>query len=658
MSRLLLVLLLLPLTLLLAWLAAPQIHQLEERLSEQRWVLAPQQKTEERFVVLTIDESSLQQLGPWPWPRSTLAQISAKLQSAGAALQIYDLLLPETKLGDTQLASQLSQTPSVLGILPVLQSNQNIQTGKLGQGITLINNQNCQAKTNPLPQANNYLGNAPAYAQQTQGHLAPLVDLDGIIRQQPPLVCINGQAYPSLTLASLLKAEQTANLAKNTNQQPQLKLEKGQGLLAPAWWLKTTSGSAQLPLNAQGNLRLSYNQAAENFTTLSVANLINNNYPPQLLNNTWVLIGATAFGMADVVPTPHTPLAPGVELQARFLSALLNQNHTYQPQGDWIYQLTQLLISAALLLLLASNRQHNVTLLASAAITLPLVQLSLHWILLSHQLWISWALPALYASLAAFSLLLLEFARTRFERQRLYQNLSSYLPQGIADQIAFRKTTSQVESSKQQLLVIYADLRNFSAWQEYLPAEETAALLNYIYITTNELLAKAGGILHEFRGNTLLAAWPISPNNTSSQVQQALITIQEIQNSLKNLLNAPPNASLEPLALDFALDLGPVLVGSLGSAQRRSHLLLGQTLSRVVGIQKMTAEIGSTLLLSEQAAQTQPPQTVTSQGNYLLEGFTCPQQLYTLRKIIKDPTKTQKATTIEATVVQLRTMHQ
>lgn len=679
MSRLLLVLLVLPVIFLLSWLATSLFNPLEERLSEARWAAFPDTKPEQRFVVLTIDEAALEQLGAWPWQRSTLAAISAKLKASGAALQLYDILLPEAKKGDAQLAQQLAQTPSVLGILPVLQGNQNLQTGNLGQsailqgailqGAILQGTQSpsgihCKATASPLPHTRSYLGNAPAFALQNQGHLAPLVDTDGVIRKQPPLVCINNQAYPSLTLAALLVAEQVAEQTA-----PQLILEKGQGLFAPDWWLKTASGSA-LPLDKQGNLRLSYHQAPESFTTLSVADLMNENFAPELLNNTWVIMGATAFGLADVVPTPHAALTSGVELQARFLSALLDNNHVYQPQGAVFAQLLQMLLSAGLLLLLAAQRQHNVTLLAAAAFMLPVAHLGIHWLLLPHNLWLGWLAPALYSSLAALALLLLEFSRTRFERQRLYQNLSSYLPKGIADQIAFRKTSSQVEGSNQPLLVIYADLRNFSAWQEHLPAEETAALLHYFFVTANQTLAEHGGTLHEFRGDALLGAWPLlkstaSNQNTASnkatasnqntgyknsteQMHKAIAVVEQLQTRLKSLLEAPPSPHLEPLALDFALDSGPVLIGSIGSAQRRSHLLLGQTISRVIGIQKMTAEIGSTLLIGEHAAQSLPKDALQTQGSYLLEGSNRPQQLFTLKpppfvaKAHANPTQTNR----------------
>lgn len=641
-SRLLLLLIVLPLLLLLVWLVAPQLRLLEERVSEQRWAAFPQTQPEARFVVLTIDEAALQQLGAWPWRRATLAAVSKKLQQAGAALQIYDLILPEAKTGDDLLAAQLAQTNSVLGILPVLKNNQNLQAGQLGDGVLLSSSLNCQ--TLPLPTTQNYLGNAAAYVNQKVGHIAPNVSADGVIRSQPPLVCVKGKAYPSLTLAALLAVTDSSTTGSSTTessttessgtQQPRLSLEKGTGLFAPAWWLSVSNSPLRLPLDTQGNLRLSYQQAPENFTTLSIADLMNNNYPAELLNNAWVLVGATAFGLADVVPTPHAALTAGVELQARLLSALLDENHTYQPQGAWLVTLIQMLLISGVLLLLAAQRQYNVIFLAGAALALPVVQLLLHWVGLSHNLWLGWLLPALYSAVAAVALLLLEFARTRFERQRLYQNLSSYLPKNIADQIAFRKTSGVVEANNQPLLVVYADLRNFTAWQEHLPAEETAALLHYFFITANKTLTQQGGTLHEFRGDAILAAWPITAANdanAAAAVHSALAAIEQLQKTLKALLDAPPHPDLEPLGLDFALDIGSVLMGSIGSAQRRSHLLLGQTVTRVIGIQKMTAEIGCTVLLGEQAAQALAPSATQSQGSYLLEGFSRPIQLFTLR---------------------------
>ena len=50
---------------------------------------------EDRLVVIDIDEASLEALGPWPWPRSILAEISQRLlQEHGVRRVVLDLVLP------------------------------------------------------------------------------------------------------------------------------------------------------------------------------------------------------------------------------------------------------------------------------------------------------------------------------------------------------------------------------------------------------------------------------------------------------------------------------------------------------------------------------------------------------------------------------------
>src|SRR5262249_32652218 len=45
--------------------------------------------------VVDIDEKSLETLGQWPWPRTTLAQMVDKLHAAGAAAIAFDFTFPE-----------------------------------------------------------------------------------------------------------------------------------------------------------------------------------------------------------------------------------------------------------------------------------------------------------------------------------------------------------------------------------------------------------------------------------------------------------------------------------------------------------------------------------------------------------------------------------
>ncbi len=45
--------------------------------------------------VVDIDEASIAELGQWPWPRTTLAQLVDRLGQAGAATIAFDIVFPE-----------------------------------------------------------------------------------------------------------------------------------------------------------------------------------------------------------------------------------------------------------------------------------------------------------------------------------------------------------------------------------------------------------------------------------------------------------------------------------------------------------------------------------------------------------------------------------
>ena len=55
--------------------------------------------------VIAIDDASLQHSGPWPWPRERLAALVRSAAASGASAVGIDLLLPDARSGDAELAA-------------------------------------------------------------------------------------------------------------------------------------------------------------------------------------------------------------------------------------------------------------------------------------------------------------------------------------------------------------------------------------------------------------------------------------------------------------------------------------------------------------------------------------------------------------------------
>jgi CHASE2 domain-containing sensor protein len=66
---------------------------------------------------------------------------------------------------------------------------------------------------------------------------------------------------------------------------------------------------------------LRYAGPAGTFGRVSYVDVLDGRVPANLLRDRWVLVGATAAGLGDILQTPDSPM-PGVEYQANVLESL------------------------------------------------------------------------------------------------------------------------------------------------------------------------------------------------------------------------------------------------------------------------------------------------------------------------------------------------
>lgn len=602
---------------------AGSFGSIEEQAGSIGWTFVADTTPEERFSIVAIDEKSLQEIGPWPWPRETMARLSQRLTDAGVQLQLYDIAFPEAREGDAALAEALANTNAVLSQVPDLQnSGEVIRSGELSHPLGGVPCEN-------VPLAQNFVGNAPVFSEIAKGHIAPWVDSDGAVRKVPAVVCVDGQPYPAIGISALLQAT-GASSWKAT-------MAAGTGMLGPSQQLTLASyPGLAVPLDDDGNLRVSFRNAPEVYRAFSAADIINNRIAPELLEGSWVLVGYTAFGLIDIVPTPYDGAAPGVEVQARILGSILDNAVPYTPYSAGILLTLLSLCFAAALWMLASARDKAASYgLAASALLLPLAALALHMIVLAQSnLWLGWLSPALFGFAGASLLLLHELARVRLERSRVLGNLSSYLPAEVAEEIAYSLPNSSINAHRKNVTLLSADLRNFSAYGESRPPEESAALLHFFFVKTTEIIEKHQGRVHEFKGDSLLAIWDGSDNAAAAAALQAALAMQQ---TMIEVLPQHPPAGLEPLALGIGIEQGPVLIGSIGPAHRRTHTLLGETVTITLRIQEMTADLAHPVLIGECAARQLSEQGLISQGSYLLNGLRNPHILYA--PSLRDPSQ-------------------
>lgn len=619
------------------------LQGLEERSTDVLWRATASAEPESRVVVVDVDDRSLAQLGPWPWSPSVLAELVKQLDAQGVGAKLFDIVFPQERKGSNEFAKALAQSdppptggsasasnlpasPALLAQVFALRGETTLQ---LGAPLGAISGNGCHAAS---ATASGFIANA-AGLHHRAGHITPTLDADGTVRRVPALVCHRGRTYPALSLAAL-SAQAPPGSASG------LTVREGVGLTEPAWVLETPSlPGHRIGLDAAGQMRVPFRQDRRAFVSVSASDVIFGQLPPGLLNGAWVVIGASAFGLSDVIPTAMGGAVSGAEIHAQLLTAMLDNQMPYTPRAAPWVQGGYVFLSIGLLLLLVTGSPltmgRRAVLQPLAAMGLALGAYAIHAALLMEQGWyVGWVAPA--ATLIAMGLVmgLVEHSRSQHTRSRLFQNLSSYISPPVAQHVALAAPTDQIQAQRVDVTVLVADVNNFSAYCEARSPEDAARVLHRFYSTAADTVQQHGGVVQEMVGDRLLAVF----NGISPCPDHALQAINAASQIWLHCGEELPNTQaqgLEPMSISVGIETGTVLQGSFGTAQRRVHTVLGQTVTVALRLCAMTNDLAYPILVGEGTAQRVPPRldqphtVLKPLGSFLLASLRQGTKVYT-----------------------------
>lgn len=275
------------------------------------------------IIIVAIDDDSLQQLGRWPWPRSTHARLIDIISKDQPKAISLDILFTEhdqsNPYSDVLLSRSIQAHKNV--VLPIYMSQGS--AGK--QALEAL----------PIPEFTEYAA--------ALGHVHVELDRDGIARQVYLYQGIGTPYWPHLSLALLNWAN------KSVQDKP-----------SPLPDNITTHWQRAQPRY------IPFAGPPGHFMRISYAHVLNRGFTPGTFKDKYVLVGTTAFGLGDALPTPvsnQSHSMPGVELNANILDAQMNRITVSPASKTTVLAFTLLL--AALPILVYPYLVPRVTLIAA-----------------------------------------------------------------------------------------------------------------------------------------------------------------------------------------------------------------------------------------------------------------------------------------------------
>ena len=174
--------------------------------------------------------------------------------------------------------------------------------------------------------------------------------------------------------------------------------------------------------------------------------------------------------------------------------------------------------------------------------------------------------------------------------------LSRYMAPSVASVVADSDVADLREGRHQNVAVLFADLRDFTAMTETMPPREIAVLLTEFRRLAVVSIANEGGVVDKFIGDEVMGLFGV-PAASARDAGRALRASQVLLASVRTWNERRAAASLAPVRVGIGIHYGPAFVGVLGD-ERLEFTVLGNTVNVARRLEELTKSLGHDCLAS------------------------------------------------------------
>ena len=160
------------------------------------------------------------------------------------------------------------------------------------------------------------------------------------------------------------------------------------------------------------------------------------------------------------------------------------------------------------------------------------------------------------------------------ETEILRETLSRYLSPQVMQQVLSDADLRSLRSARREVTVLFADIRNFTAFAERHQPEEVVDVLNEYFDLLVHVLFEHQGTLDKFLGDGLLALFgtPLEQADHARRAVQAALDIQRGATALNTVRRRRGQPTLH---LGIGINSGEAIVGNIGTEKRMEYTVVG-----------------------------------------------------------------------------------
>ena len=556
--------------------------------------------------IINIGEKSLQALGQYPFPRTTYAQLIHDIRQKNQGIIGFTIMFPEQDRfgGDEVFASWLkdngivlSQTPSSKG---VKSTGPHIGTGTIG----------------PLPAQDFVLTwpNLVTNISQLEtmalgiGVNASAPQPDNQTRTYPLTIGVEGKLYPSFAIEML---------RTNTGK--------------PSYIIKTTEvGVSEIavppydPIITQpdGTAYIRFNNEFEEVEYTGADSLPN-------LGSKYVIIGVTAEGIVNPVPTPKGLMYPQ-HIQGHMLQNFIDGSNIQRSQLSALYELLGALLAMILIGFVVYKTPIWLTIPISFSIMGGTAWISV-LLYQSKLLLVDATFPIIAMFLIFSQATFNNFYKQYKLRQQIKAQFGTYISPEYVDMLVKDPSLMKLGGERKEMSFLFADIVGFTPISEqYMKNDDPEGLVElingFLDKMTNIVLAN-GGTIDKFMGDCIMAFWnaPVPCENHAEMAVKTAIEIELLGDELEKEME---KLGLPRVKFGTGVNTGTCIVGNMGAETRLDYSVVGDAVNLGARLEAETRKQDTPILISEYTYMKLNNIGCSKLGEVTVKGKEVPVKIY------------------------------
>ncbi len=306
----------------------------------------PLNKSETDVVIIDIDEKSLGKFGQFPWSRSVFAKILENVNKTNPKAIGFDVFFTEKdKQSPDEFLKAYNLIPTDVGEIQNLKGhdqlfkekleNSKSVTAVLGSNVPSHSNYDRKAKARFLSKGGNPKNFTYSYpysigslemletSVKGLGSISFLDQTDGIIRSLPLIVQFEKKMYPTMGLEMVRVGGNQKNLYVEMNE---------------VGITRISSRPYKILSDPNGIIWIKYKKSLKS-QYISASSVYDGEFDETRFKDKYVLIGASAQGLFDLVKTPLGKTIPGVEVHANVIENILDKTYLIRNPNTYVFEL-------------------------------------------------------------------------------------------------------------------------------------------------------------------------------------------------------------------------------------------------------------------------------------------------------------------------------